>query len=69
MSDYQFIRSYFEDFSDLLQPNEELIEKLIQIRDLLLEVNKNNIRNNKMSKIRVARSSFGMKAKKKRRKK
>ena len=42
MSDYQFIRSYLEDLSDLLRPNEELIEKLIQIRDLLLEVNKNN---------------------------
>ena len=42
MSDHQFIRSYLEDFSDLLRPNEELIEKLIQIRDLLLEVNKNN---------------------------
>jgi phosphoheptose isomerase len=42
MSDHQFIRSYFEDFSDLLKPNKELIEKLIQIRDLLLEVNKNN---------------------------
>ena len=42
MSDHQFIKSYFEDFSDLLRPNEELIEKLIQIRDLLLEVNKNN---------------------------
>ncbi|SVC90833.1 uncharacterized protein METZ01_LOCUS343687 [marine metagenome] len=36
MSDYQFIRSYFEDFSDLLRPNKELIEKLIQMRDLLL---------------------------------
>ena len=42
MSDYQFIKSYLNDFSDLLKPNEELIEKLIQVRDLLLEVNKNN---------------------------
>jgi D-sedoheptulose 7-phosphate isomerase len=42
MSDHQFIKSYLEDFSDLLKPNEELIEKLIQVRDLLLEVNKNN---------------------------
>ena len=42
MSDYQFIKSYLEDFSGLLKPNKELIEKLIQVRDLLLEVNKNN---------------------------
>ena len=42
MSDHQFIKSYLNDFSDLLKPNEELIEKLIQVRDLLLEVNKNN---------------------------
>ena len=42
MSDYQFIKSYLNDFSDLLKPNEELIEKLVQVRDLLLEVNKNN---------------------------
>ena len=42
MSDYQFIKSYLNDFSDLLKPNDELIEKLIQVRDLLLEVNKNN---------------------------
>ena len=42
MSDHQFIKSYLNDFSDLLKPNDELIEKLIQVRDLLLEVNKNN---------------------------
>ena len=42
MSDYQFIKSYLEDFSDLLEPKEELIEKLIRVRNLLLEVRKNN---------------------------
>ena len=42
MSDYQFIKSYIEDLSDLLRPNEELIEKLIKVRNLLLEVRKNN---------------------------
>ena len=42
MSDYQFIKSYLTDFSDLLKPNEELIEKLIRVRNLLLEVRKNN---------------------------
>jgi D-sedoheptulose 7-phosphate isomerase len=42
MSDYQFIKSYLNDLSDLLKPNDELIEKLIQVRDLLLEVNQKN---------------------------
>ena len=42
MSDYQFIKSYLEDFSDLLKPNNELIEKLIRVRNSLLEVKKNN---------------------------
>ena len=42
MSDHQFIKSYLEDFSDLLKPNKELIEKLIRVRNLLLEVRKNN---------------------------
>ena len=42
MSDHQFIKSYLEDFLKLLKPNEELIEQLIQIRNLLLEVRDNN---------------------------
>ena len=42
MSEHQFIKSYLNDFSDLLRPNDVLIEKLIQVRDLLLEVNQNN---------------------------
>jgi len=42
MSDQQFIKSYLEDFSDLLKPNDELIEKLISVRNLLEEFRKNN---------------------------
>jgi len=42
MSDQQFIKSYLEDFSDLLKPNKELIEKLIRVRNSLLEVRKND---------------------------
>lgn len=42
MSDYLFIKSYLNDLSDLLRPKDELIEKLIQVRDLLLEVDQNN---------------------------
>lgn len=42
MSDHQFINNYLEDFSKLLKPNNELVEQLIQIRNLLLEVKNNN---------------------------
>ena len=42
MTDYHFIKNYLEDFSDLSRPNEDLINKLIQIRDLLIEVANNN---------------------------
>ena len=41
MSDYQFINNYLEDFSQLLKPNDEIIESLIQIRDILLDAKKN----------------------------
>ena len=42
MSDQQFLKSYLEDLSDLLKPSDVIINELIQVRDLLLEVNKNN---------------------------
>jgi D-sedoheptulose 7-phosphate isomerase len=42
MSDYQFIKSYLEDLSSTIKPNEEIINKLIRVRDLLLEVTDNN---------------------------
>jgi D-sedoheptulose 7-phosphate isomerase len=42
MNDYKFIKSYLEDLSLNLKPNEEIIEKLIMVRDLLLEVTNNN---------------------------
>ena len=35
MSDYQFIKSYLEDFSDLLKPNNELIEKLLEEKKIV----------------------------------
>ena len=38
MSDHQFIKNYLQDFIKLLQPNEELIEELVKVRNLLLEV-------------------------------
>ena len=37
MSDHKFINNYLQDFTQLIQPNEELIENLIMVRDLILE--------------------------------
>jgi len=42
MTDHQFIKSYLEDLASTLKPNEEIIEKLIKVRDLLIEVTGNN---------------------------
>ena len=42
MNDHKFIKRYLEDLSLTLKPNEEIIEKLIKVRDLLLEVTNNN---------------------------
>ena len=42
MTDNQFLKSYLEDLSNLLKPNDDLIESLICIRDLLLEVKSHN---------------------------
>jgi len=42
MSDHQFIKNYLQDFIELLQPNDELTEDLIKVRNLLLEVTNNN---------------------------
>jgi len=42
MSDKQFLTKYLKDFIDLLEPNDYAIEELIKVRNLLLEVSKNN---------------------------
>ena len=42
MADNQFLKSYLEDLSNLLKPNDDLIKSLICIRDLLLEVKSHN---------------------------
>jgi D-sedoheptulose 7-phosphate isomerase len=41
MSDYQFINSYLDNFSKLLKPDADIIESLIQIRNLLVDIKKN----------------------------
>ena len=42
MSDKDFIKKYLEDFASLVQPNEKIIEKIISVRDLFVNVKKNN---------------------------
>ena len=42
MSDHQFIKTYIKDFSNLLTPNDILINQLIEVRDVILEAKNNN---------------------------
>ena len=42
MSDKDFITSYLKDFSSLILPNDEITEKIIQIKKILLDIKKNN---------------------------
>ena len=41
MSDKDFVNSYLNDFSSLLKPNEELSAKLVEVKNILLDVKKN----------------------------
>jgi len=42
MPNHQFIKNYLKDFIELLQPNDEITEELVKVRNLLLEVSSNN---------------------------
>ena len=42
MSGHQFIKNYLQGFIELLQPNDELINELVKVRNLLLDVSSNN---------------------------
>ena len=42
MTDKDFITAYLNDFSSLILPNEEITEKIISIKNILLEIKKNN---------------------------
>ena len=42
MSDNDFIKKYLKDFSALALPNEELIAKIINVKDILVKMKKNN---------------------------
>ena len=38
MSDKKFVKSYLEDLSSLLQPNEEITNKIIEVKNLVLSL-------------------------------
>ena len=42
MSDKDFINKYLEDFSSLVKPNENIINKIINVRDILVDAKKNS---------------------------
>ena len=42
MSEKNFIDKYLADFSALIKPNEDLIKKIITVKNTLLDVKKNN---------------------------
>ena len=42
MSDKNFIKSYLKDFAALVEPNDQIVEKIINTKDILLKAKKNS---------------------------
>ena len=42
MSDTNFVKNYLNDFSSSLKPSDELVKKLVEAKEILLNVKKNN---------------------------
>ena len=42
MSDKDFVSNYLKDFSSLLKPNEDVVNKIVNVKDILVSVKKNN---------------------------
>ena len=42
MDPKEFFESYLNDFSDLVKPDQNIVQQLIKIADLLLEIHENN---------------------------
>ena len=42
MSEKDFVKKYLEDFSVLVKPNEDITEKIIKVKNILVETNKKN---------------------------
>ena len=42
MSEKDFVEKYLKDFSAILKPNDQIIEKIISTKDVLINARKNN---------------------------
>ena len=42
MSDKDFVKAYLEDFSALVKPNDQIVEKIISAKNTLIQTKKNN---------------------------
>ena len=42
MSDKDFVKAYLEDFSALVKPNDQIVEKIISAKNTLIQAKKNN---------------------------
>ena len=42
MSEKDFVQKYLEDFSNLVKPNKDISEKIIKVKNILIETNKKN---------------------------
>ena len=42
MSDKDFVKAYLEDFSALVKPNDQIVEKIISAKNILIQAKKNN---------------------------
>ena len=40
MPDKDFVKEYLEDFSSLVKPNDQIVEKIISARDILVQAKK-----------------------------
>ena len=41
--DINFLQIYLTDFSNLIKPSKEIIQKLIQVRDIFLKISKKKV--------------------------
>ena len=41
MDQSNFVKDYLNDFADIVKPTEEIIKKIIEAKDILVEVKKN----------------------------
>ena len=41
MSDKNFVREYLNDFSALIKPDDQIVKKIIEVKDLLVQAKKN----------------------------